>query len=45
MALALPFMLLYNGQRGRGPKWFFYIYYPAHRYVISVVETAVQVLS
>ena len=36
MALALPFMLLYNGQRGRGPKWFFYIYYPAHRYVISV---------
>ena len=35
MALALPFMLLYSGQRGRGPKWFFYIYYPTHRYVIS----------
>lgn len=42
MVLALPFMMLYNGQRGRGPKWFFYIYYPIHRYVISVVSAVVQ---
>lgn len=45
MALALPFMLLYSGQRGRGPKWFFYIYYPTHRYVISVISAAVRALS
>lgn len=30
MALALPFMLVYNRQKGRGWKWFFYIFYPAH---------------
>lgn len=45
MALALPFMLLYSGQRGKGPKWFFYIYYPTHRYVISVISAAVRALS
>lgn len=45
MALALPVMLLYNGQRGSGPKWFFYIYYPIHRYAISVISAAVQALS
>ena len=30
MALALPFMLAYNQQRGPGLKWFFYVFYPAH---------------
>ena len=30
MALALPLMLRYNGEKGRGWKWFFYAYYPAH---------------
>ena len=30
MVLALPLMLHYNGERGRGWKWFFYVYYPAH---------------
>lgn len=38
MVLALPFMLLYNGQRGRGPKWFFYWYYPLHRCLIIAAE-------
>ena len=38
MVLALPLMMLYNGRRGRGPKWLFYIYYPTHRYVISIVS-------
>lgn len=29
--LALPFVALYNGKRGRYPmKYFFYLYYPAH---------------
>ena len=30
MVLALPLMLRYNGERGRGWKCFFYVYYPAH---------------
>lgn len=36
MIFAVPFILLYNGEKGRGSKYFFYIYYPVHRYVISV---------
>ena len=27
---AFLFLLFYNGQRGRQPKWFFYWFYPAH---------------
>lgn len=38
MILAAPIMLLYNGQKGRGDKWFFYLYYPLHRYGISIIE-------
>lgn len=38
MILAAPIMLLYNGKKGRSDKWFFYLYYPLHRYAISVAE-------
>lgn len=38
MILAAPIMLLYNGKKGRSGKWFFYLYYPLHRYAISVME-------
>ena len=34
MVLALPFMLLYNRQKGRGWKWFFYIFYPLHVFIL-----------
>lgn len=37
MIFALPFMLLYSGERGRSCKWFFYWYYPLHREVIFIL--------
>ena len=39
MILALPFMLLYNGERGRPCKWFFYWYYPLHRQLIHLIAS------
>lgn len=34
-------MLLYNGQRGRGIKNFFYIFYPAHVYILYILSCGV----
>lgn len=33
MILAVPFILLYNGEKGQGMKYFFYFYYPLHQYL------------
>jgi len=33
---AVP-LLLYNGQRGKGMKWLFYAFYPAHLLVIGLI--------
>ncbi len=39
---SLPNLRLYNGERGRlkGMKWFFYIYYPAHLFIIGIIRIA-----
>lgn len=39
-ALAAVLMLCYNGQRGRGPKRFFYVFYPAHIYILYALSWA-----
>lgn len=44
MILALPFILLYNGEKGRSSKYFFYFYYPLHRYAISIIVYLCQLL-
>lgn len=42
-ALAIPFLYLYNGSRGKNTclnnimKWFFYIYYPLHLLIIFLI--------
>ena len=39
--LVVPFIFLYNGQEGRKTafsKWFFYVFYPLHLWVIAIVD-------
>ena len=38
--LSLPILRQYNGERGswKGMKWLFYIYYPAHLFVIGIIR-------
>lgn len=44
MVLAVPFVLLYNGEKGKSCKYFFYLYYPLHRYAISVLVYVYSIL-
>jgi hypothetical protein len=37
MIFAVIPMFLYNGKRGRGEKYFFYVFYPAHIYLLYCV--------
>ncbi len=44
VVLAIPIILMYNGQRGQNQKinkimkWVFYIYYPLHLFVIGYIQ-------
>lgn len=40
MLLALPLLLRYNGEKGPGRKWFFYLYYPAHTALLFLFSAA-----
>jgi hypothetical protein len=42
MAFAAIFMLLYNGERGKVGKYFFYIFYPAHIYLFYIAAWFVK---
>ncbi|MEY8388626.1 TraX family protein [Oscillospiraceae bacterium 38-13] len=39
-ALAAVLMLCYNGERGQGPKRFFYLFYPLHVYILYALSWA-----
>jgi len=39
MVFAAVPMLLYNGEKGRGMKRFFYVFYPAHIYLLYTIAT------
>lgn len=38
MFLAIPFILLYNGEKGHSLKYLFYIYYPLHVYDLFLIQ-------
>lgn len=42
MLLALPLLALYNGEKGKSSKQFFYAYYPLHRYAICLLAAVLQ---
>ena len=37
MIAALPLLLLYNGKKGRGLKYFFYFFYPIHIVILYLI--------
>lgn len=42
MFLAIPFILLYNGEKGKNIKYFFYLYYPLHQYYLFFIYLLMQ---
>lgn len=41
-ALTIPLLARYNGQKGSGCKWLFYVYYPLHLIVCGILRLALH---
>ncbi|EHJ01785.1 hypothetical protein CDLVIII_5303 [Clostridium sp. DL-VIII] len=41
MIITVPFLLLYNGEKGKGLKFLFYIFYPLHIGVIFILSNII----
>lgn len=44
VVLSIPFLKLYNGERGsfKGMRWLFYLYYPLHLFICGVIRIALH---
>lgn len=42
---ALPLLLLYNGEKGKGYKWLFYVFYPVHLIAIFGIAKIFNILA
>lgn len=42
MIFALPFFFLYNGRRGSDCRWFFYVFYPLHIWILYLISAWLQ---
>lgn len=38
--LALVLIEMYNGEKGKGSKYLFYIFYPAHLLALTIISSA-----
>ncbi len=38
MIFAAPLFYLYNGKKGKGAKYLFYVFYPAHIYIFYIIS-------
>lgn len=41
MIFVIPFFLLYNGKKGKNFKWFYYIFYPLHIWLLYLIGLSV----
>lgn len=41
MIMALPFFFLYNEERGKDNRYFFYVFYPAHIYILYLISVMI----
>ena len=38
MIFSIPIILLYNGKKGRGSKYFYYAFYPIHIWILCIIQ-------